>query len=66
MARREGAFYFLISIRSTGRAQPEEYSATAEEKGDGKWVQHQVLPLGPQIRWKGRDDIYGKKLRSNK
>lgn len=33
MTRREGAFYFLTSIRSTGRAQPDEYKATAEREG---------------------------------
>ena len=54
VARREGAFYFLTSIRSTGRAQPNEYKAMAEGKGDGKQVQHQVLPWGPQIQWKSQ------------
>lgn len=36
VARKEGAFYFRISIRSTGRAQPDEYKATAEGKGMAK------------------------------
>lgn len=41
VARRDGAFYFLTLIRSTGRAQPDEYKPIAEGEGDGKQVQHQ-------------------------